>query len=108
MDDQQPEADMDFQWKLWDRALRSGSLGWDQLDHVAAGDPDPTSGPGTGNGHRMCRFEWADESSQALILSWSCTRELGHQGQHLAGTGEVVAAAHANFLPAAKAASISA
>ncbi len=74
---------------------RSGSLGQDELEHVAVGDPDPTADPGTANdGYWTCGFEWADETSQALSLPWSCTRERGHQGQHLAGTGEWVAAVH--------------
>jgi hypothetical protein len=29
-----------------------------------------------------------------MTLLWCCTRELGHQGQHIAGTGEHVAAVH--------------
>ena len=62
-------------------------LGQDELRHITVGDPDPTSHLG-----QKCGFEWADETSPTLILLWSCTRELGHQGQHLAGTGEWVAA----------------
>jgi hypothetical protein len=61
---------------------------------VAVGDPDPTADLGTAAQYRPCGFEWADETSPNLILSWSCTRELGHQGQHLAGTGERVAAVY--------------
>ena len=95
------ETDMNVHWKLWHPQPRSGSLGHDELEHITVGDPDPTSGPGTANGHRLCRFEWADEPSQTLILSWSCTRKLGHQGQHLAGTGERIAAAHPQLLPTA-------
>ena len=73
----------------------SGSLDPDKLDHVAVGDPDPTADLGTAAQYRTCGFEWVDESSPTLrILSWSCTRQLGHQGQHLAGTGECVAAVH--------------
>ena len=63
----------------------------DELERVAVGDPDPTSDPGTANGYQACRFEWS-EISQTLNLLWCCTRELGHQGQHVAGTGECVAA----------------
>ncbi|MGH3811715.1 MAG: hypothetical protein ACRDUV_04555 [Pseudonocardiaceae bacterium] len=73
---------------------RSGSLGHDELEHVTVGDPDPTADPGTATGYRTCQFEWADETSQTLSLLWCCTRERGHQGQHLAGTGEWVAAVH--------------
>jgi hypothetical protein len=72
------------------------NFGHDQLAHVAVGDPDPTLYAGTASGYRKCCFEWEDRISQNLILLWCCTRELGHLGQHLAGTGDVVAAAHAN------------
>ena len=69
---------------------RSGSPRQDELEHVAVGDPDPTAA----TEYRTCSFEWAGETSQTLSLSWSCTRERGHQGQHLAGTGEWVVAVH--------------
>ncbi|MGH3923465.1 MAG: hypothetical protein ACRDTT_11465 [Pseudonocardiaceae bacterium] len=98
---------MNVQWKHWHRQPRSGSLGHDELEHIAVGDPDPTSDPGTANGRRSCRFEWADEISQTLVLPWSCTRKLGHQGQHLAGTGEWVAAAYPQLLPTATVTSVS-
>jgi hypothetical protein len=81
----QREADMDVRWKF-------RRLGQDGLERVVVGDPDPTSDPGTTNGYRECRFEWADEISRTMTLPWRCTRELGHQGQHIAGTGERVAA----------------
>jgi hypothetical protein len=97
---------MDVHRKLWRRQPRGGSLGQDELGHIAVGDPDPTSASGTANGYRTCRFGWADETSQTLILPWSCTRELGHQGQHLAGTGEGIAAVHPPLLPAATATSV--
>jgi hypothetical protein len=71
---------------------RSRRLSHDELEHVLVGDPDPTSHPGKADGYRECEFEWADEISRTFILLWSCTRELGHQGQHIAGTGEWVAA----------------
>jgi hypothetical protein len=90
---------MDLRWNFWHRQLRSGSLGQDELAHVAVGDPDPTSNPSTASGYQTCEFMWADETSQTLILPWYCTRELGHQGQHLAGTGESVAAVHPKLLP---------
>ena len=66
----------------------------DELRNVTVDDPDPTVAPGTATGYRTCQFEWVDETSQTVSLSWSCTRERGHQGQHLAGTGESVAAVH--------------
>ncbi len=94
---------MDVRWRFWHRHARSGSLGRDKLQYGTVGDPDPTSDSDTANGYRKCRFEWADVTSQTLILSWSCTRELGHQGQHLAGTGEWVAAVHPHLLPTATA-----
>jgi hypothetical protein len=84
---------MAMQWKSGHRQPRSGSPGQDKLKHVAVGDPDPTSNPGTASRSRKCGFQW-DESSQTLVLWWTCTRERGHQGQHLAGTGEWVAAVH--------------
>jgi hypothetical protein len=104
---QQREADMDGPRKFWHPWLRNGSLGQDELEGVAVGDPDPTADHGTVNGYRTCRFEWIYDISQTLNLLWSCTRELGHQGQHLAGTGEWVAAVHPQLLPTATATSIS-
>lgn len=73
-------------------------LGQDEPEDVVVGDPDPTSDPGRANGHQACRFEWS-EISQTLILLWCCTRELGHQNQHVAGTGERVAAVHSPLSP---------
>jgi hypothetical protein len=67
-------------------------LGPDEPQRVAVGDPDPTLDAGMADGSRKCRFEWAEEISRTLTLLWCCTRELGHQGQHIAGTGECVAA----------------
>jgi hypothetical protein len=72
------------------RKLRG--LGQDDLERVAVGDSDPTSDPGTANGYRMCRFEWVEKASPTATQLGCCTRELGHQGQHIAGTGEYVAA----------------
>lgn len=46
-------------------------------------------------------------TSRRLILPWFCTRELDHQGQHLAGTGEWVAAVHSQLLPSTRATSVS-
>jgi hypothetical protein len=89
--------------KLWHHQLRSGSLGHDELEHITAGDVDPTADPGTASGYQLCQFEWADEPSPTLILPWSCTRKRGHQGQHLADMGELVAAAHPQLLPTATA-----
>ena len=85
----------------------------DELRHIIVGDPDPTAGlpgkglpgkglpgnglPGNGNGHTddcRCGFEWTEQASRTLTLLWLCTREPGHPGQHLAGTGESVAAVH--------------
>lgn len=68
----------------------------DELRHIVVGDPDPTVNLSSKvNGHPInCRFEWADETSPTLTLLWFCTRELGHPGQHVAGTGEWVAAVH--------------
>jgi hypothetical protein len=72
-------------WKLC-------GLGQDELQRVAVGDPDPTSDPGMVDGSGKCRFEWDEEISRTMTLLWRCTRELGHPGQHIAGTGECVAA----------------
>ena len=80
---------MDLQWKL-------RSLGQDKLEHVAVGDPDPTSDHGMDNESRKCQFEWADKVCPTMTLRWCCTRELGHRGQHIAGTGECVAALQAS------------
>ncbi|MBV8993829.1 MAG: hypothetical protein JO287_09030 [Pseudonocardiales bacterium] len=93
--------------RLWHRQRSNRGLSQDKLAHVAVGDPDPTLDLDIANGY-LCRFEWADEASQTLILPWSCTRERGHRGQHVAGTGEWVAAVHPQLLPMATAASVSA
>ncbi|MGH3921612.1 MAG: hypothetical protein ACRDTT_01840 [Pseudonocardiaceae bacterium] len=71
-------------------------MGEDELRHIVVGDPDPTPDLSTDlDGHlTRCGFGWTDGISQALILLWFCTREPGHPGQHLAGTGEWVAAVH--------------
>ena len=71
-------------------------MGKDELRHIVVSDPDPTP-DSSSNGSEYpihCGFEWADEASQTLTLLWSCTREPDHPGQHLAGTGEWVAAVH--------------
>jgi hypothetical protein len=95
---------MDIPWKLRHRQSSSGGLSRDELDCVAVGDLDPTLDLDMASGY-LCRFEWADDASQTLILPWSCTRQRGHQGQHLAGTGEWVAAVHPQLLPTATATS---
>jgi hypothetical protein len=64
----------------------------DEFEHVAVGDPDPGPTPH----HQVCRFEWEDEISPCFVLLWRCTREQGHHGQHVAGTGERVAAVYPN------------
>ena len=73
------------------RVLARYSPGEDKLKHIAVGDPDP----GPTHDCRACGFEW-DEISTGLVLLWRCTRLQGHHGQHLAGTGERVAAVHPN------------
>lgn len=80
--------------KFWHRQPRNTSPVQDWLEHVVVGDPDPTSDHSTGNSNLRCQFQWADQVSSTLVLPWSCTRELGHPGQHLAGTGEGVVAVH--------------
>jgi hypothetical protein len=47
--------------------------------------------------HRQWHRPLLDRAGESLgeagmTLPWRCTRELGHQGQHIAGTGECVAA----------------
>jgi hypothetical protein len=73
-------------------AARRGSAVQDELEHVAVGDRDPSEILAPVEGYRTCGFEWADDTSPTLILLWSCTREEGHLGQHLAGTGVWVVA----------------
>lgn len=92
------EADMDGPSTFWRRRSRKNSPAQDPLEHITVGDPDL----GTATGHRMCEFEWTDQTSPLLILYWRCTRKLGHQGQHLAGTGEWVAAVHPPQLPGSR------
>jgi hypothetical protein len=84
------EADIDGQWAFRDRRSGTKRRVSDPLGRVAVGDPDP----GTNNGHQKCGFAWVDQTLPLLILHWCCTRERGHPGQHLAGTGEVIAAVH--------------
>lgn len=84
--------------KLWNCVLRGGSFCRDAFENVAVGDPDPTPDPDTIGRHRICRHEWED-ASPTLILPWYCTRERGHQGQHVAGTGESVAAVRSRLQP---------
>ena len=67
-------------------------LSQSQLEDVTVGDADPTCPRDGADGHRMCRFEWVDEASPTFRLLWTCTREWGHPGRHIAGTGEQVAA----------------
>ncbi|MDQ3903954.1 MAG: hypothetical protein M3300_00530 [Actinomycetota bacterium] len=74
------------------RVLTRYSPGEDELKHIAVGDPQPSPT----RGYRVCRFEWVEEIATGFILLWHCTRAQGHHGQHLAGTGERVAAAHPN------------
>lgn len=94
------DADMDVR-EVMNQPSRSGSPDQDGLGHVTVGNPDPPSDPGTAHGDQTCQFTWTDETSPTLILSWSCTRELGHQGQHHASTGEWVAAVHPQLRPTA-------
>lgn len=79
-------------WKFLRLQCPSSKLVLHELDHVAVGDPDPTSQRSADHGHRMCRFQWSEELSPAFSLPWICTRERGHHGRHIAGTGEWVAA----------------
>jgi hypothetical protein len=72
------------------RVLARYSAGKDELTHVAIGDPDP----GPAHQYRACGFQWADEISTSFVLLWRCTREQGHHGQHLAGTGQSIVAVH--------------
>jgi hypothetical protein len=97
---------MNVPWKFWQYQPSRGSLAPAGLEHVAVGDPDPTAVPGPANQFRKCPFGWVDQTSQALILPWYCTREWGHQGQHLAGTGEWIAAVHPRLLPTVAATSV--
>jgi len=71
-------------------------MGKDELRHIIEGDPDPTPDLSSkADGHpTRCEFHWADKTSKTFTLFWCCTREPGHPGQHLAGTGERVAAVH--------------
>jgi hypothetical protein len=68
----------------------------DPLGHIIVGNPDPTLGLYEDSGYRKCGFEWFDDTCVTLVLRWQCTREHGHPGQHLAGTGHTVAAAHSS------------
>jgi hypothetical protein len=71
----------------------------DLLGHIIVGNPDPTSDLYKGNGYRGCGFVWFDDTCLTLVLRWQCTRESGHPGQHLAGTGHWVAAVHRSKKP---------
>jgi hypothetical protein len=99
---------MHIPWKLRHRPPRNTSPGQDWLGQVVVGDPDPTSDPRAGKGDLTCQFAWDRDVSSTLVLSWCCTRKWGHSGQHLAGTGEWVAAVHSPVLPTAPASNLSA
>jgi hypothetical protein len=79
-------------WKFPRLQRLSNKLAPHQLDHIAVGNPDRTSQGGADHGRQMCRFEWSDELSPTFIVPWVYTREHGHCDQHVAGTGEWVAA----------------
>jgi len=74
------------------RVLAQHRPGQDKPRQLTVGDPDP----GPRHGYRTCGLEWDDEISSDFVLHWRCTRARGHHGQHLAGTGERVAAAHSH------------
>lgn len=86
-------------WDFGHHRRRTGILKPHELDHVAVGDPDPTADGSMTDGYQACRFEWTDETTPNLILNWSCTREPGHHGKHLAGTGQWVVAVHPQLYP---------
>jgi hypothetical protein len=90
------QANMDVRCKFRYRRPTSGNFNQNGRARVAVGDPDPTAKPhGTTHEYPTCSFEWTDDSSPPLILTWTCTQKLGHQGQHLASTGDKrVAAVH--------------
>jgi hypothetical protein len=89
------QADMDIQWTLRHGQPRNEKRGQKGFEHVAVSDPDPTADPdSTAHESPTCGFEWTEESSRTLILLWTCTCSPGHQGPHLAGTGEGIAALH--------------
>jgi hypothetical protein len=56
-------------------------------DHCKVGDPDPTPRRITSSVGAGCPSEIPGGA-----LGFICTREAGHGGQHVAGTGEVVVA----------------
>ena len=99
---------MHIRWKFWHRQSRNVNPDQDWLEHVAVGDPDPTSDHGAGNQDLACPFTWTHELSPTVLLPWCCTRERGHPGQHLAGTGEQVVAVHSAILPTLTASNVSA
>ena len=74
------------------RVLARYSPHEDELKHIAVGDPQPSPV----HGYRVCQFEWAEEISPGFVLLWHCTRVHGHHGQHVAGTGERIAAVYPN------------
>ena len=77
------------------RVLARYSPDEDELRHINVGDPQPSPV----HSYRVCRFEWVEEISTGFVLLWHCTRAQGHHGQHVAGTGERVAAVHPNSGP---------
>jgi hypothetical protein len=76
------------QRRIRQRKFRRGSLGQDERKDAAEGNLNTAPHRSADNGPQMCRFEWADETSPTFVLRWICTREQGHQGQHIADTGE--------------------
>ena len=72
----------------------------DPFSHIVVGSADPTAYLNRkDSNYRECRFEWWDDTFPTLVLRWQCTRESGHAGHHLAGTGYWVAAVHSPEKP---------
>jgi hypothetical protein len=72
----------------------------DPFSHIVVGSADPTAYLSRkDSNYRECWFEWWDDTLPTLVLRWQCTRESGHAGHHLAGTGYSVAAVHSPEKP---------
>lgn len=74
------------------RQSRNEKLNHHKLAHITVGDPDPTTHHSADNEPALCQFQWTAQLSPVFGLLWTCTRDQSHQGPHIAGTGDWVAA----------------
>lgn len=81
-------TDMGVRWKMCHRQPRSGSLGQEELEHVAVGHPPRTPGWTTGRGGTGVSGSSSAAGSSALRHTGrSAPARVGRRDHHLAGVG---------------------